>query len=45
MTADFIVKHGGSVYSELILGLESLGQSVHLCGKQNTFQEYLLCLF
>lgn len=44
-TADFLVKQEGSVYLELILGLESLGGSVHLCKQQNVFQENFACLF
>lgn len=44
MTADLVVKHDGSVYSELFLGRESLGASVLLCKQQNIFQENLVFL-
>lgn len=45
MNADFFVKQEGSVYLELIFGLESLGGSVYLCKQQNIFQENVACCF
>lgn len=43
MSADFVVKYGGSVCSELV-GLGSSGASVHLCKQQNIFWENILLL-
>lgn len=45
MTADSLVKREGSVYLELILGLESFGGSVLICKQQNKFQEKSACCF